>query len=108
MLFHQCRELDEASVEVAAPDEGIRSNHFVEGFEVAHVRRIAIDDAQPFIVARHMHTEKLEGPVFLFGNEVSDDLVVSDVDASVLDDGNVVIVVVDADRLFNAISNPSL
>ena len=72
------------------------------------MRRIAIDDAHIFIVARHMHTDELEGPVFLFGNEISDDLVVSDVDASVLDDGNVFIVVLDADRLLNAINNPSV
>ena len=104
----QCSKLDEASVEVATPDEGIRSRHVVEGFEVAHApirretprfrgKRIAVDDAHLLIGVRHKHTEKLEGALFLTRNESSDDLVVGDVDAGVLDDGNVVIVGVDGD-----------
>ena len=32
----QCSKLDEVSVEVATPDEGIRSRHVVQGFEVEH------------------------------------------------------------------------
>ena len=93
---------------------GVRSSQVVEDIEVAHAPirressrlrggRIAVDDAHLFIGPRHTHTEKLEGALFLIRNEFPDDLVVGDVDASVLDDGNVVIVVVDGDMLFNDI-----
>ena len=70
-LPQRCSELDEASVQVAAADEGIRSTHFVERFEVAHALiwrepsrprrgRIAVDDAHMFIAPLYPHLEKLE------------------------------------------------
>ena len=104
----QCSKLDEGAVEVATPDEGIRSRHVVEGFEVEHApkpgelprfrgKRITVDDAHLLIGARRKHTEKLEGALFLTRNESSDDLVLGDLDAPVLDDGNVVIVGVGGD-----------
>ena len=57
--------------------------------------------------ACHMHSEKLEGALFLFRNEVFDELVVIDVDAIPVEDGNVVIVVVDGDRYSLSIPAPS-
>ena len=72
----QCSELDGASAELTAPDEGIRSSHVVEGFEVAHAPirretsrlrggRIAVDDAHLFIGPPYTHTGKLEGALCL-------------------------------------------
>ena len=96
-----CSKLDDLTVEVAAPDEGVRSTHVVGGFEVVlappNRRETAVDDAHLLIGVRHKHTEKLEGLLSLTRNQSSDDLVLDDVDAAVLDDGNVVIVGVDGD-----------
>ena len=93
------------SVEIAAPDEGFPFYHTVEGSEVAHARslwethrarvgRIAVDDAHLFTVALHTHSEQPEGPVFLLGNKIFDDLLILDVYASVLDEGKVVVAIV--------------
>ena len=87
--LQHCSELDEASVDVAAPDEGICSIHVVDWFEVAPspIRSetsclrgggITVDEAHLFIGVRHMHAEKMEGPLGLIRSESSDKLVVCD------------------------------
>ena len=75
IVLQQCKDMVECSVEVAAPDEGVRSSQLVEYIEVARAPmlressrlrggRIAIDGAHSLIGPPHMHTEKLEGRSF--------------------------------------------
>ena len=63
----QCRELDEASAEVVARDEGILANHVVGGLQVGYapilrqnsrlrIGRIAVDDAHGDIALHHTRT----------------------------------------------------